>query len=303
MKQTKLVKRLHPSEFVFPILSRDKDGVDRLEGTAFLLETADGPRAVTAAHVIRDGDSDRIWNLGVPTGRSAGGGQGLLDLVHITAATWNETIHVGCLEADLPARYRGILVLNYDVMFDWTILCWDYSPARTIVEPDGSQFLYCDAWAHRGNVVRHYFENGVHLMNTSFPTMQGASGSPLIFLLDGRCYAAGMVIGSLEQEFAPSILAQTVSVNDAGNLSETVKYFLPYGVALANTALIQGVQEFFKPRPGDTSYGRQQLKAASSNCQTPPPEESREIETMKAKSDRLFWRDISIPPNKSWRGP
>ena len=61
MKQGKSVKRLHPADFVFPILSRDKDGVDRLEGTAFLLETAEGPRAVTAAHVIRDGDSDRTW--------------------------------------------------------------------------------------------------------------------------------------------------------------------------------------------------------------------------------------------------
>jgi hypothetical protein len=238
----------HPSSWVFPVISRGSDGTDRPEGTAFSIACLDGiSRAVTAAHVVKDRDTSREWYLGVPSGKSAGAGHGLLDPAPIIAAHCHDQIDVACLDVALPAHYPSVSIIDHEPMFDWDVICFEYSPARNQTHPDGTSGLFADAWSHKGNIVRGYREDGVTLMNTSFPTMQGASGAPIMWRHEGELYAVGMAVGNLEQKFSPSVMAQTVTVREGDTFFEEINYFLPYGVALTAHELIRGLSKFIEP--------------------------------------------------------
>ena len=239
--------RTHPSAWVVPLFSRKANSVDQLEGSAWFVATADKPQAVTAAHVMRQIDKDRHVLLAVPTGRSAGLGRGEMTSIPVTAWFCHDTLDVAWLKAPLPSSVQSLAIMDCELMFEWDVMCYDYSPGHPIRQSDGSLSFFADAWAHKGNVVRGYREHDVHLMNTSFPLMQGASGSPIMIKVENEWYAAGMAIANLEQEFAPSILAQTVSVTERDGTSETIKYFLPYGIALSSEELIRGIRKFFEP--------------------------------------------------------
>jgi hypothetical protein len=230
-----------------PIVSRGTDDL-RLEGTAFVLATKQGPRAVTAAHVLRGMDPDRPAMLGMALStESAQGHRAFMELIPIKKLHWHKRIDVGWIEAELPRPTISLPIATAGVFFNSDVFCWDYSPARQEHGADGSRAIFADSWAHRGNVVRNYFEGDIEHLNVSFPTMQGASGSPVMVWIDGTLSVAGMVVGNLEQQFAPSILAQRVSVKDGDQFSESVSYFLPYGRALSARELIKGLSEFFEP--------------------------------------------------------
>jgi hypothetical protein len=165
----------------------------------------------------------------------------------VRAVHWHPKLDVGWLDVALPASVLCIPIATSGVYFDSTVFCWDYSPARPTPFSSGTQNLIADAWAHRGNVVRAYLQDGVEHINLSFPTMQGASGSPVLASIDGTFAAVGMVVGNLEQHLSPSILAQRVTVTDGDSFSETVSYFLPYGTAIAGRVLLEAVSTFCSP--------------------------------------------------------
>jgi hypothetical protein len=239
----------HPSQWIVPIFSRGKSGPAMLEGTAFFLGTSEGVRAVTAAHVLKSRDATRDWYLAVPTGRDSttGAGRGELQPVPFVDAKWHDQIDVGWIDAVLPRTVQYLGIMNSPLMFEWNVMCHDYSPGRPEQVPGEGFGFFADAWVHKGNIVRVYLDRGMKLMNTSFPLMQGASGSPILIKVAGDWYVAGMAIGNLEQAFAPSILAQTVTITDRDGTTENVNYFLPYGVAVSGEDLIRGVRQFFEP--------------------------------------------------------
>ncbi len=247
--------RIEPAaahQYIMPIASRGIEGW-RLEGTAFVLATAQEPRIITAAHVIKGFDPSRPTFLGMAPDRAPPKGPSHRSPMHklrIVAAHYVEGIDVGWLEIEPPHRPElCVPIAKSGVFFDSDVLCLDYSPARPEqVAADGSQAFFADTWAHRGNIVRAYVQDGIEYLNLSFPTMQGASGSPVLTRIDGIMAVAGMVVGNLEQQFAPSILAQRVTVTDGDKFSESVSCFLPYGVALSAHSLLDAVCEFCEPQ-------------------------------------------------------
>jgi len=234
-----------PYEVIVPILSTSESGSWKLEGTGFFLMTKQGVRVVTCAHVVKRLPGERLCAIAIATTRERE--RVNQQTLPIKSAYCSNRIDVGWLDVELPANTPSLPLSSRNPFFDEEIFCWDYSPARSEPPIDGKEVFNADTWFHKGNPARFYFKNGIGHFNTSFPTMQGSSGSPIFILNEGRFAVAGMVVGNQETTLSPSILAQRVTVKDGDNFEENISYYLPFGVALASDSLQKGFRQFFEP--------------------------------------------------------
>ena len=120
-------------------------------------------------------------------------------------------------------------------------MCLEYSATRIEKKPEGGIHVSFEPYAHKGNIVRSYqstFPEAVPTASflTSFPALQGASGAPVLVKTHPRrtLAAVGIMVANAERHLMP---AQVLTVHEANEDREEVRYYLPYGKALSRAVL------------------------------------------------------------------
>ena len=88
---------------------------------------------------------------------------------------------------------------------------------------------------------------GRNALEVSFPAVRGASGAPLLYMVDQRgFYLIGVLVSNAQYHLLPAEV--TVSLNVANTVADEVKYFLPQGIAV-NIRHLQSMYERWFHRP------------------------------------------------------
>lgn len=236
---------LRPSAAVVPIVENRADGAcEAFLGTGVIVAPAGV--LVTARHVLTNRPSasthsievvirgDEVTDPGVSIRRV--GRIRLSDTRDVAVAELSDT--TGLVQLALST---GRVATNVDV------LTFEYSHTRFATDGKGRRNLHFFPATLKGNVVRHYqsdfgLTTGMRCFDTSFPALQGASGAPV--LRNSDFAVVGMLVANVERHLLP---AQVTRLDEASDLTEETKYFMPFGQALLVDEIIASLSEFDIP--------------------------------------------------------
>lgn len=231
---------LVPARAVVPIVAASKNmPVERLVGSGFFVGHTDTLHVVTAKHVIEDNPLEEGQRYAI-----AFAGSAKIAIVASLEIRASRAFDVAALkmpmEAYLDEAVR-IPIASSDPTLNEDVMCFEYSSTRIERKPGGGRHVSFEPYAHKGNVVRIYesaFPEQVPTtaMLTSFPALQGASGAPVLAKTKPRrtLAAVGMMVSNFERHLLP---AQILRIDSEKGDSEEIRYYLPYGKALARIHL------------------------------------------------------------------
>lgn len=119
-------------------------------------------------------------------------------------------------------------------------LTYEFSSSNINRNPDGKNVVDYTPYTYKGNVLSHYNDDKFYgeetpVFVTSFPTLQGSRGAPVI---RGRDFSVvGMLVGNIEKNLIPA-----KEIVDKGEKIKT-KYYLPTGIALEALVVIESLKD------------------------------------------------------------
>lgn len=215
-----------------PIVRFDGKCVTGVLGTAFIMRIGEMRFVITAGHVL-DTAVEHGWEWGVlyklTTGElfSASGSGYLRSKKYDLAA-----VPLFDFVDNLPAEV--LLPGTHEFSLAEDLCTFEYSQCSIKALPDDELPAFIvDPYFHKGHAMKRFLdESDVPYMELSFPALQGASGAPVIRLVDNS--VVGVVLGNRERHLSP---AQVARVEIDEHKTETISYFLPMGTALDVRAL------------------------------------------------------------------
>jgi len=234
---------MRPEHAIVPIVRSSPDlPISELLGSGFFIGDGERLLVVTAAHVIKDNPLLEGERYTVVFAGTAG-----VSAVSISAvlASPDVDLAVCVVEASLLPEAIRLPIASTNPALNEDVVCFEYSSTRIERQP-GRTHVSFEPYAHKGNVVRAYdstFPEGTPTptLLTSFPALQGASGAPVLVKTTPRRTLAvvGMMVANAERHLMP---AQVLKLEDGGSVTEEVRYYLPYGKALACRAVGDALQ-------------------------------------------------------------
>lgn len=243
-------KVMAPERAVVPIvLASEKHPIEKVLGSGFFVGDDDNLFVVTARHVVDNGLEKASQGFGIVLKGS--------EKIAVVAC---DEIR-GSLDFDIAAMkftidtyfdeaYR-LPIATSDPGLNDDVFSFEYSSSRIERNAEGGLHVSIEPYAHKGNIVRMYESTfpesrPTPAMLTSFPALQGASGAPLLVKTTPRRTLAvvGMLVANFERHLMP---AQVVRIDNGEGEREEIRYYLPYGKALARRKLADELRSMGVP--------------------------------------------------------
>jgi len=217
---------LNTGEAVRPLFGTQDGRSFSFAGTGFFISYQDRTLLVTANHVICECD---LFVFEMPEGAVRFDIASTLKPAKLVTRSVDNDLAV----FDVPEFDPGTTLSLAPAAPSSNLRVGTLEYSRFELNPN-EQTLNQNPSTRVGNIVRqlandrHFPQNSLEL---SYPTLRGASGSPVIVLEGAEKFkVCGVVVANAQYELMP---AQTHSYRDAeGNEEETTHYYLPAGVAI-----------------------------------------------------------------------
>ena len=236
-----MLTSLDPKQAILPIFKMSRSISFRgLLGTGFVVGIDPPFFLVTAAHVLRDTAllDDEI--LAIALYRS----EQNIEAGEIGNYKCSDKYDVAVVGLAGLADIVSLPILSGNISTQDDVLTFEYSSTSTKPIPDGRVGAHFSPFTHKGNVLRHHTSDypekvPTHVLDTSFPALQGASGAPVMRATD--LAVAGMLVANHERQLLP---AQVVRIEHDDKSVEETKYFLPTGRAVSSEVLRAVLDDF-----------------------------------------------------------
>lgn len=235
---------LEPLRAIVPIMrsAKDRSKVELL-GTGFFVSAQEGHHIVTAKHVIEDNPlgPDELYSVFFPGVPGDATQVAQLQISRVVASRSYDVAACWIAPTEHLANAVALPLASEEPALNDDVLCFEYSGTHIQRKAQGGIHVSLDPHAHKGNIVRSYrsdFPESVPTPSylTSFPALQGASGAPMLVRnkRKDRFAVVGLMVANAARHLMP---AQILRIDHGESEQEEVRYYLPFGKALAREVL------------------------------------------------------------------